>query len=374
VDFLKYIENQADDVVKVDIFIANNNHNFKRCRPLKDDNYKDEGIMPYKYYFMPENNSEYNYITEKLWEPILCETLCFYWGCPNVSEYIDPRAYIQLDLDDFPNSFNTIKTAILNNEWERRVDIIRREKQKVLGYYGVFPTLERIIKHEFKFNYNPTDEEVKYNKYFSFCIDDKPKNVAFIHSCNVGNNDIIEKLCNIIISSGLIDKLDWVYINNLGIEISIDYPKFRVNNYSTDTGLFESPTINLIHTFSKFNKNVNILYLHTKGISYNPIPKTITDWTDLMLYFLVEKYNGCLTLLENNDTVGNNCLEKPHKHYSGNFWWARSDYLATLDECVGDKHSVEWWILSNPKVKNATVHNSSVNHYLNEYPKENYVI
>jgi hypothetical protein len=38
---------------------------------------------------MMENNFERNYITEKLWEPILCETLVFYYGCPNITDYIN---------------------------------------------------------------------------------------------------------------------------------------------------------------------------------------------------------------------------------------------------------------------------------------------
>jgi hypothetical protein len=69
---------------------------------------KNDGIFSYKYYFMAENNSEHNYITEKLWEPIICECLCFYWGAPNVSDYIDKRAYISLDLDNLEESYNII--------------------------------------------------------------------------------------------------------------------------------------------------------------------------------------------------------------------------------------------------------------------------
>ena len=94
---------------------------------------------------MCENNSEYNYITEKLWEPILAECLCFYWGCPNVSDYINPLAYIQLDMEDFEKLFKIIKDSINNNLWEERLPIIREEKQKILDYYNFFPTLERII-------------------------------------------------------------------------------------------------------------------------------------------------------------------------------------------------------------------------------------
>ena len=52
---------------------------------------KEKAIIPYKYYFMCENNVEHNFATEKIWEPILCECLAFYWGCPNLEEYIDRK-------------------------------------------------------------------------------------------------------------------------------------------------------------------------------------------------------------------------------------------------------------------------------------------
>jgi hypothetical protein len=94
---------------------------------------------------MVENNYEEDFITEKLWEPILCECLTFYYGCPNVSDYIDPRAYVQLDMDDFEGSYRTIKTAIEEDWWSQRISIIRQEKQKILNELAFFPTVERIV-------------------------------------------------------------------------------------------------------------------------------------------------------------------------------------------------------------------------------------
>jgi hypothetical protein len=97
---------------------------------------------------MCENNAESNFITEKIWEPIICETLVFYWGCPNISEYINPLAFVQLDMDDFIGSLEIIKNAIKNNLWEKRLPFIKEEKRKILDYYNWFPTLERIIKEK----------------------------------------------------------------------------------------------------------------------------------------------------------------------------------------------------------------------------------
>jgi len=144
IDFLKFLEEKGD--VPLDIFNQDNNHNFKNYRgPLTQYKDKSKGYVPYKYYFMVENNYEENFITEKIWEPILCETLVFYYGCPNVKDYIDERAYVQLDMNDFEKSYQIIKTAIEEDWWSQRIDIIRKEKKKILNELSFFPTIEKII-------------------------------------------------------------------------------------------------------------------------------------------------------------------------------------------------------------------------------------
>ena len=148
IDFLKFIEKKEESSFKIDIYGHDNTHNFKNYTGNLPSNKKDDGIMPYKYYFMAENNKEHNYISEKFWEPLISECLCFYWGAENLSEYIDPLAYIKLDLDDFEGSYLIIKNAIENDLYSERIDIIRKEKEKVLNYYNFFPTLERIITND----------------------------------------------------------------------------------------------------------------------------------------------------------------------------------------------------------------------------------
>jgi GR25 family glycosyltransferase involved in LPS biosynthesis len=146
INFLKYIEERNDPVVSFHLYNRENHCGFKNYTPIPEFSGKEIGLMKFKYYFMCENSSEHNYITEKLWEPILCHCLCFYWGCPNVSEYIDPRAFVQLDMNDFVKSFEIVKQAIQENWWEQRLPFIREERKKILEYYAFCPTVERIIQ------------------------------------------------------------------------------------------------------------------------------------------------------------------------------------------------------------------------------------
>ena len=145
INFIKFMENKGD--VIIDVYGYSNDHRLSNYKGSLPTNKKELGIEPYKYYFICENNSEYNYMTEKIWEPLLCESLCFYWGCPNLSDYIDPRAYVSLNMDNFEEAYQTIKNAIQNKLWEERLPIIRRERQKILDKYNFFPTLEEIVNN-----------------------------------------------------------------------------------------------------------------------------------------------------------------------------------------------------------------------------------
>tara|TARA_A100001515_G_scaffold144554_1_gene149008 strand:- start:691 stop:1569 length:879 start_codon:yes stop_codon:yes gene_type:complete len=107
---------------------------------------KDRALFPYKYTYAAENTYESNYFTEKLVDAILSECLCFYWGCPNLHEFIDSRAYIPITVRDHEHSLNVIKCAIANNEWEKRLPYIKAAKQKILDELQLFPTLENILK------------------------------------------------------------------------------------------------------------------------------------------------------------------------------------------------------------------------------------
>ena len=42
-------------------------------------------------------------------------------------------------------SYNIIKTAIKEDWWSQEIDIIRKEKERVLNHY-MFPTVEELFK------------------------------------------------------------------------------------------------------------------------------------------------------------------------------------------------------------------------------------
>jgi hypothetical protein len=132
------------------IYGRQNYHNLANYVGQVKDDKKENEFIRYKYVLSVENNWEHNYATEKIWEPILCECLCFYWGCPNLEEYIDSKAFVRLDLDNFEKSIEIIETAIRENWWEQRIDIIRNEKEKIINELSFSQTINKILGKENK--------------------------------------------------------------------------------------------------------------------------------------------------------------------------------------------------------------------------------
>lgn len=328
IDFLKFVENKKDPNVMIHIYNYDNHHKFVNYQGPHPSGNKDVAILPYKYYFMMENNAERNFITEKIWEPLIAECVCFYWGCPNVTDWINSETFILLDINNFEKSYQIIKEAIANDEWSKRISAIRIEKQKILDYYNFFPTLERTIKEEFKFKYSPSDDAIIYHKYFHSLINVDIRRVCFIHGFS-------EVMINQVIKTNLFDK---IIVVNIGRDLSFNNEKVLLINYSNDFSLTAKETMKLINAFSKFCE-CQILYLHTERMD--------TKWKEKLMNTLVNGGAKSIELLRCYDIVGCNFQASPRRHFSFNFWWCNSNYFKNLD--MGEDY--EWVALSNSNAK-----------------------
>lgn len=126
----------------------------------------------------------------------------------------------------------------------------------------------------------------------------------------------------------------------------------------------------------------NVLYLHSKGVNGNRFAKS---WRDYMEYFCIEQWQTCVNGLGiDYDTCGVN-LHPPQEdvressHYSGNFWWATSDYIKTLDPNTYQRYiqkhgryAEEQFTCSNADARHKSWHHTSINFYDEEYPSHKY--
>jgi len=64
---------------------------------------------------------------------------------------------------------------------------------------------------------------------------------------------------------------------------------------------------------------------------FNHLKNCVNDWREYMEYFIIDKFDSCLFLLSKDyDACGVNLVDDPSWHFSGNFWWAKSDYIKKL--------------------------------------------
>jgi len=206
--------------------------------------------------------------------------------------------------------------------------------------------------------------------------------VAFYQLGLMGSyNERTENVITKLEESGLMENLDEFFVSVVGdpkINILPKLPeKAQVIVHNLELNAFELPTINLVHQYARRNPDHYILYLHSKGVQYPLDNEKITAWIDLLLYFTVTLWDSIPPTLEDHVISCPNLLIKDiYPHCSGNFWWARADYIAKLPEQSSDSYLMnEFWIglgLANTTNKVCIVWPNAVNHYKQKLPFEEY--
>ena len=112
--------------------------------------------------------------------------------------------------------------------------------------------------------------------------------------------------------------------------------------------LTEAVTLNKLWRDSQHD-DFYLLYLHTKGVSSlvrnfgqgDVITfKNVYYWRKYLDWGVIESWRECVGGLEQGcHMAGCNFNSDPFAHFSGNFWWARSDYIRLLD----DNTNSQWW-------------------------------
>jgi hypothetical protein len=140
---------------------------------------------------------------------------------------------------------------------------------------------------------------------------------------------------------------------------------------SAETG-FEHVTLQALHSWARgYDGEAAVLYAHTKGAG-NPHTGT-GHWRHVMTTAVVSRWRACAALLEDGyDAAGAAWMLSPWYKawfFAGNFWWARSDYLARLPELPppdsvegtavvfghGGRYDAEAWLgLGNPRAYDLT--------------------
>ena len=179
--------------------------------------------------------------------------------------------------------------------------------------------------------------------------------------------DIVEEQLALLLETGLAEFTDHIYISIIDPDgkfpelasILMEMDKVIMVQASNHAKDYEFPTLQKIHLDSRIGYIDDfVLYMHTKGVSYEDdchkpwrevCHETLKNWQDIIHQM---RHRGC-------DVGGINYLpplpegDRWRGHFSGNFWIARRNYLATLErpQHSDDRFQAEWWICSgNPNI------------------------
>jgi hypothetical protein len=224
-------------------------------------------------------------------------------------------------------------------------------------------------------------------------------NAIFIHAAILDNcKERVLQYLNIINNSGLVDKVKYINICFVGDkEIPINEHDIVIYNKNNNIHLiklsnnlqdYEIPTLNYLYNFCLKNDNYNILYIHTKNVG-KEVNYCIEDQIEYMLYFLITKWKTCIEELNKCHVCSVDLRIQPTLHYSGNFWWSKSEHIISLPSPIDFnnlskypnplnslRHNQEFWICYNIKNKFVSLWDCGINVYerhLHLYPKKNYI-
>ncbi len=196
--------------------------------------------------------------------------------------------------------------------------------------------------------------------------------------CYLNYIDIVEEQMNIL-NKGLLNITKKLIIfitmfdndnNKTLINLINKYNKNNnINIITTKENLYEKFAINNFKN-SILEKNYYIYYFHTKGLKKNndKLFNIYSSRRKILNFYTLEKFNINIKLLEKYDAIGCSLSLYPLKHFSGNFWWSKSEYINTLKLPISNKYlSPEMFILSNNNCKYISLSNKTNNFLYEKY-------
>lgn len=138
--------------------------------------------------------------------------------------------------------------------------------------------------------------------------------------------------------------------------ISWRYPfvktfKFRDVN---ELNIYEAHTLGMIFDRCQQPGEFDCLYIHNKGAVSGFTP-AIANWREILNYYHIELWARCINELKTHDVVGIKDAKTTPEVTSGNFWWAKSEYLRKLP----DPLLANQWVNDS----NLTTNDNSYNRY-----------
>lgn len=180
--------------------------------------------------------------------------------------------------------------------------------------------------------------------------------------------------------------IDVININVIGNRLPLPFILDKTNTiiYSDFAPNGSSEWHQYIYNFCLKNPDYKILQFHSIGVSYKYEEEHKSNklkFRDYLETIIIDNGQDCINLLNNYDLVGTDLVQTAifdfgkyifdSPHFQGAFWWAKANYISTLDpsylfqDVPYQKYLTELWIgINNPKIYN--FYSSNQNHYYEE--------
>lgn len=152
----------------------------------------------------------------------------------------------------------------------------------------------------------------------------------YFHICVMSNwVEIVQNSIKFIKKSKLYDRCDEIRCCILGkyniLPSCLNDTKIKIIAQNTNRQIYERFTLRILHEHSLKEKFYGF-YIHSKGVLKN---KVNWNWINEMLRSNCNHHIKIIELLDDYHTVGTRfTTKKIGPHYSGNFWWFNSEYIA----------------------------------------------
>ncbi|WP_203257354.1 glycosyltransferase family 10 domain-containing protein [Hyunsoonleella ulvae] len=147
-------------------------------RGINDFTDKWDVLADYKYTIAIENDFCEDWVTEKFFDCMLSQTFPFYYGCPNLEEYVNEKSFIRIDINDFQKTIKVIEKAIDSNIYESSKKAISLEKLNALNKHQFFPWIVNVLeKMELKKNKKQITLKLNINNSVNHKIKKKIKHI-----------------------------------------------------------------------------------------------------------------------------------------------------------------------------------------------------
>lgn len=116
-------------------------------RGINDFDDKWEVLAPYKYSIAIENDFIDHWVTEKFYDCLLAYVFPFYYGCPNLGDYIRQDTFERIDIMDVDNTFRHIERILADEtHYARYIKSIEDAREKYLNHDQFFPFIAGVLR------------------------------------------------------------------------------------------------------------------------------------------------------------------------------------------------------------------------------------